>query len=112
MAKCMTPKVIFMMYGIIDLILFVLIIAYTIAYKSGNIGFIGLILMYLPNAVLFIVLLIKDSFGTRKMYQLWLRFKLVFMGFMLPLIFLHQAESHWESAICSRQLEQYNITMT
>ena len=103
MVSCMTPNRIFLMYGIIDIIILVLVMAYTIAYKKGWI-FIGLILMYLPNVALFIAILTADSVMTRGMYQKWLRFKLCFMGFVLPLLALHLTESYFESAICSRQL--------
>jgi hypothetical protein len=103
MVSCMTPNRIFLMYGIIDVIILVLVMAYTIAYKKGWI-FIGLILMYFPNVALFIAILTADSVMTRGMYQKWLRFKLCFMGFVLPLLALHLTESYFESAICSRQL--------
>lgn len=99
------------MYGMIDIIILVLVIAFTVAYKEG-IVFIGLILIYVPNVTLFIAILAADSVNTRGWYQKWLRFKLVFMGFLLPLIFLHRAESSWESAICSRQLKNYDINMS
>ena len=104
MVSCMTPHRIFLMYGFIDVIILVLVMGYTIAYKLGWI-FIGLILMYLPNVVLFIAILTADSVTTKGMYQKWLRFKLCFMGFVLPLLALHLTESYFESAICSRQLK-------
>lgn len=67
MVSCMTPHRIFLMYGIIDIIILVLVMGYTIAYKLGLI-FIGLILMYLPNVVLLISILSCDSVTTRGMY--------------------------------------------
>lgn len=109
----MNSKNIFIMYGIIDIMFFVFVIGWTIAKKLGLL-YISLILMYLPNVALFILVLTADSINTRMYYQKWLRFKLVFMGFVLPLVFLHQAESHWEAAICSRILNQepYNVGLT
>lgn len=109
--ECMTPTKIFVMYGVIDIIILVLVLAFTIAYKKGVV-FISLTLIYVPNVTLFIAILTSDSVTTRGWYQKWLRFKLVFMGFLLPLIFMHQAESSWEAAICSRQLKNYNIDMS
>lgn len=104
MAECMTPHRVFLVYGIVDIVIFVTIIALWISYKTPFAIYLGLMLIYLPNVLLFIAILTADSVVTRGMYQKWLRFKLVFMGFLLPLIALHQSESHWESAICSRQL--------
>jgi len=106
MAACMTAKRVFLMYGIIDIVLLVIITAFTYAYNKNS-AFIGLILIYVPNVILFIAVLFADSVTTRSYYQKWLRFKLVLMGFLLPLIFLHQAEEHWEASICSVQLEKY-----
>ena len=101
----MTSHRVFLLYGIVDIMIFVTIIALWVSYKNPFAMFLGLILIYFPNVVLFITILLADSVTTRGLYQKWLRFKLVFMGFLLPLMALHQSESRWESAICSRQLE-------
>lgn len=76
------------MYGMIDLCIFMTVLGYTYAYKLGAM-FIGLILLYVPNVALFSTILCADSVNSRAYYQKWLRFKLIFMGFLLPLIFLH-----------------------
>lgn len=87
-AHCMNSKRIFIMYGMIDFCIFMTVLGYTIAYKLG-VMFIGLILLYVPNVALFCTILCADSVNSRAFYQKWLRFKLIFMGFLLPLIFLH-----------------------
>lgn len=63
----MTPVRIFLMYGIIDIVILILVMTYTIAKKKGMF-FIGLILIYLPNVLLFITILVADSVTTRGMY--------------------------------------------
>lgn len=68
MAECMTPHRVFLMYGIVDIIIFVTIISLWISYKNPFAIFLGLILIYFPNVVLFITILFADSVTTRGLY--------------------------------------------
>jgi len=76
------------MYGLLDIAILVFLIYITIKNKKG-LFFIIAILLYVPNVTLFIVMLFQDSIAIRYWYQRYLRFKLVFLGFVLPLVILH-----------------------
>lgn len=65
----MTPYRVFIMYGIVDIIFFVTIVALWVSYKNPFAIFLGLILIYFPNVVLFIAILASDSVMTRGLYK-------------------------------------------
>ena len=69
MVECMTPYRVFIMYGIVDIIFFVTIVALWVSYKNPFAIFLGLILIYFPNVVLFIAILASDSVMTRGLYK-------------------------------------------
>lgn len=88
MFKYVNQTNIFRMYGLLDIAILVFLIYITIKNKKG-LFFIIAILLYVPNVMLFIVMLFQDSIAIRYWYQRYLRFKLVFLGFVLPLVILH-----------------------
>ena len=73
---------------------------------------ISILAAYFINCGLFVAVLLNDTLSTRSYYQRWLRFKLIFFGFTLPLVALAMSEATLESQICSQVLQNYGIDMT
>lgn len=70
---------------------------------------IAVLVIYCPNILLLLLVMIFDNRSMRNWYQQWLRFKLAVQGFILPLIFLAYDESYFEATICSRELASFGV---
>jgi len=98
--RTFSTKCVFYSYGIIDMCIFVALVVYELVVKKGYLMII-VIMIYLPNVLLLLLVMIFDNVTTRKYYQNWLKFKLCVQGFLLPIIFLAYDESFFEAEICS-----------
>lgn len=96
----MSTKCIFYTYGVFDILIFSTLLIYELIHKKGFMIVI-ILLIYTPNIILLVLVMIFDNVAMRKWYQSWLRFKLATQGFLLPLIFMAYDESFFEAKICS-----------
>jgi len=109
--RTFNTKCVFYSYGFLDICIFMALVIFELVGKKGYLMVI-VIMIYLPNVLLLLVVMIVDNVTTRKYYQNWLRFKLVVQGFLLPIIFLAYDESFFEANICSRELKAFGVDKT
>lgn len=102
-------KCFFYMYGLIDIAIFTFLAVYEWVHKTDGQMLIAILVIYCPNILLLLLVMIFDNRSMRNYYQQWLRFKLALQGFILPLIFLAYDESYFEASICSRELKSYGV---
>jgi len=94
---CFSVKTGFKLYGIIDLIILILIIVTLgagVAKKSEvKDFFITILVSYIPNVLIFFIILCVDTSKVRKVYLYFLNFKLFIAAFMLPGIIVRSITS-------------------
>ena len=87
---CLSIKTGYWLYGLIDLIivigLCVVISSDVVKVKSAKKFFVILLVSYLPNVLVWILMLCRDTARMRKTYTYSLNLKLFVAAFVLPLV--------------------------
>ena len=85
LCSCLTTGAIFKLFGLLDLGIFFMLVTLYIrgSQNFGNL-YLFFLLFFLPNILLFIVVMLNDSVQTRKFYSAVLITKIVIQGIGLP----------------------------
>jgi hypothetical protein len=78
LCSCLSTGAIFKIFGLLDIaIFFMLVTLYFQGHKNFETLFLIFILFFLPNIVLFVVVIMNDNVQTRKIYSAVLIAKIV-----------------------------------
>ena len=101
MCRCLSTGAIFKMFGLFDIgIFFMLVTLYFQGHKNFETLFLFFILFFLPNIILFVVVILNDSVQTRKIYSAVLIAKIVIQGLAMPVMIMTLDNVYLSNYIC------------
>lgn len=101
MCNCLSTGAIFKLFGLFDIgIFFMLVTLYFQGHKNFENLFLFFILFFLPNIILFVMVILNDSVQTRKIYSTVLIAKIVIQGLALPVLVLTLDNVYLSEKVC------------